>query len=247
MVKSKHCYAILIVAISVIMVTPAYSEVTYTYSGNSFDTFFTGGNAGNIYSDGTFTLINPYSSADHLTFQFSLSTPLASNMPLSYIDSASLISWSASDTLHGNITTSLSDPSPSFFLYAQTNSTGEISDWSFGLRFAPNPTDPIFTSFQILSSLSGSMSGLHESVLAIPSSTAVPPPGHNYYPDYLAGTNEVGSWTTTVTSVPEPETYAMMLAGLGLVGIAWRREHRPKLQQAEPYKRTPNLRSREAA
>lgn len=37
------------------------------------------------------------------------------------------------------------------------------------------------------------------------------------------GTFSVSSATLTITAVPEPETYAMMLAGLGLVGYAARR------------------------
>jgi hypothetical protein len=45
---------------------------------------------------------------------------------------------------------------------------------------------------------------------------------------YLAFSNEVSGTTTafiTLTPVPEPQTYAMLLAGLGLVGwIARRRK-----------------------
>ncbi|QBI05046.1 PEP-CTERM sorting domain-containing protein [Pseudoduganella albidiflava] len=32
-----------------------------------------------------------------------------------------------------------------------------------------------------------------------------------------------GSYTLTISAVPEPATYGMMLAGLGLVGVALRR------------------------
>jgi hypothetical protein len=32
-----------------------------------------------------------------------------------------------------------------------------------------------------------------------------------------------GTWTMGVAAVPEPETYAMLLAGLGLVGAVARR------------------------
>ncbi|MYM93413.1 PEPxxWA-CTERM sorting domain-containing protein [Duganella vulcania] len=35
--------------------------------------------------------------------------------------------------------------------------------------------------------------------------------------------------SVTVTAVPEPETYAMLLAGLGLVGVAARRRQRPNV------------------
>lgn len=42
-----------------------------------------------------------------------------------------------------------------------------------------------------------------------------------YVTDSAPGTNVQANWH--VTSVPEPETYAMLLAGLGLLGVAARR------------------------
>jgi hypothetical protein len=44
--------------------------------------------------------------------------------------------------------------------------------------------------------------------------------------DYLAIANEVSNTTTVyqLAAVPEPETYAMLLAGLGLVGFMARRK-----------------------
>ena len=45
---------------------------------------------------------------------------------------------------------------------------------------------------------------------------------------YLAVTNETSNTTSlyAVTAVPEPESYAMLLAGLGVVGFSVRRKHR---------------------
>jgi PEP-CTERM motif len=47
----------------------------------------------------------------------------------------------------------------------------------------------------------------------------------NLAPSYLstADFGVHGTWDISVTAVPEPETYAMMLAGLGLLGFAARR------------------------
>lgn len=39
----------------------------------------------------------------------------------------------------------------------------------------------------------------------------------------LSGTGAEGSYTVTLAPVPEPETYAMLLAGLGLMGAVARR------------------------
>ena len=47
------------------------------------------------------------------------------------------------------------------------------------------------------------------------------------YPPFYAAAHVGGQWTATtasvVAAVPEPETYAMMLAGLGLMGWMARR------------------------
>ena len=48
----------------------------------------------------------------------------------------------------------------------------------------------------------------------------------------FADTTKVGTWAVKdypVSAVPEPETYALMLAGLGIIGVAVRKR---KLKQA---------------
>ena len=50
-----------------------------------------------------------------------------------------------------------------------------------------------------------------------------------WYALYIGGTNNAtagGAFDLTVSAVPEPETYAMLLAGLGLIG--WRLKNRKK-------------------
>ena len=47
---------------------------------------------------------------------------------------------------------------------------------------------------------------------------------------YLLGDSRVGghSYSNYIATVPEPETYAMLLAGLGFVGFTVRRKERNK-------------------
>jgi len=40
---------------------------------------------------------------------------------------------------------------------------------------------------------------------------------------YLGSTASIGQYSVAISAVPEPETYAMLLAGLGLVGFSARR------------------------
>lgn len=53
--------------------------------------------------------------------------------------------------------------------------------------------------------------------------------GSEVDPEFMFGTHALtdvmgpGSYTFTISPVPEPATYGMMLAGLGLVGVALRR------------------------
>ncbi|WP_297326152.1 FxDxF family PEP-CTERM protein [Nitrosomonas sp.] len=51
-----------------------------------------------------------------------------------------------------------------------------------------------------------------------------------WYALYIGGTNNAtagGAFDLTVSAVPEPETYAMLLAGLGLIGYQLRKRRKP--------------------
>ena len=50
--------------------------------------------------------------------------------------------------------------------------------------------------------------------------------GTESYYYFAGGITAPGTWTMGVSAVPEPETYAMLLAGLGLVGAVARRRSR---------------------
>ncbi len=55
-------------------------------------------------------------------------------------------------------------------------------------------------------------------------------PLNNSYPDYITNNSIPTNWT--VVAVPEPETYAMMLAGLALIGAIGRRSSRANVYLA---------------
>ena len=47
--------------------------------------------------------------------------------------------------------------------------------------------------------------------------------GYETYYHFDGAITTPGTWTMGVAAVPEPETYAMLLAGLGLIGAVSRR------------------------
>jgi hypothetical protein len=102
-------------------------------------------------------------------------------------------------------------------MYIQTDYTGNISDWSLGFLFSPTPADQVLTSFQFYSSFSGTLTGMHDQILAIPSASAIPPPGINFFPGYQAGTANTGTWISSASPVPVPAT--IWLFGSALIGI----------------------------
>ena len=67
--------------------------------------------------------------------------------------------------------------------------------------------------------ITGSLSGLD---VASYQSTFNLTPGGTYW-FKLSGYGEAASYTVTLAPVPEPETYALLLAGLGLMGAVARR------------------------
>ncbi|WP_296509965.1 FxDxF family PEP-CTERM protein [Rhodoferax sp.] len=89
--------------------------------------------------------------------------------------------------------------------------TGLATSFSFGSGASSTPTVSL--------PLNGTLSGVD---VASYSTTLPLTPGASYW-FKLSGTGDLGSYTVTLAPVPEPETYALLLAGLGLMGVIARR------------------------
>jgi PEP-CTERM motif len=174
---------------------PSYAQVTYTYTGNDFN-----------------TVGPPYTTSDNVTGSVTFASQLPSN--LNFVSEAPT-SWSFSDGVD-SLASTLSGVIPHFLF--KTDSSGDIVGWFVHVFWQPDPYD----YYEIYSYANY--------------------PNSAYYPytnpvtddqgDYVLGVYDVykglvlnapGTWTLSVTPVPEPETYAMLLAGLGLLGFMARR------------------------
>lgn len=75
------------------------------------------------------------------------------------------------------------------------------------------------SGFTVSLPINGSLSGL--GVASYQSTFSLAPGGSYWF--QLSGYGEAASYTVTLAPVPEPETYALLLAGLGLMGAVARR------------------------
>jgi len=89
--------------------------------------------------------------------------------------------------------------------------TGLATSFNFGLGSYSTPTQSL--------PLNGVLDGFG---VASYSTTLALAPGASYW-FKLSGTGDIGSYTVTLAPVPEPESYALLLAGLGLMGVIARR------------------------
>lgn len=127
------------------------------------------------------------------------------------------------------------------FTSADTVSSGAFVTYSFTLAGLSN-LDGLFSSFVNSKGVYAALSGYP--TLTFGSTTLFDnysSSGEFHFSDLAAGdyvlsfgTNNIGGWSknatfvtygevTAVSAVPEPETYAMILAGLGIVGFMSRR------------------------
>ena len=193
----------------------AYSDTTYTYTGNYFNDCVPGECTPNTFLSGSITLTAPLSSS------ISTAQPYYSDLV------------SATFTDNGALGVSISLPGlgvnigqanglyPAFFL--GTDASGAINSWFISIGYGP----PNTTSFQNIYTSSPliccgfDVAGGHDYVSSSDgASTAV-----------MTVNGDPGTWICTsgcpaaVSPVPEPEVYAMLLAGLGLLGFeAYRRK-----------------------
>lgn len=149
------------------------------------------------YTGNTFAIASsPYTKSDSVSGSITLANALADNLTNFTTVSPTSFSFSAGTS---TITNATATAGPVFAF--KTDSNGDIFEW------------------QVIV-LIGSVSQFSIST--------------NYYPSVYTPTDQVlkngsfgqiqynpGTWT--VASVPEPETYAMIMAGLGLMGVVARR------------------------
>jgi|SRR5450759_1064926 hypothetical protein len=181
-------------------VNTAIADVTYTYTSNDFTCCA-------IYALGPI----PGSFVMSLTF---------SN------NGSSLLGWSTN--FIGDFSNSiLSGPngfpwepiSTADIINFQTNSVGQLTDWNVMLSsyYPGNPTSQELGSFSLGPNNASDFIGLSFAGLSV----------------YGINTNNPGVWSSSggtlnnfIYPIPEPETYAMLLSGLALIGfIAYRRRN----------------------
>jgi PEP-CTERM motif len=165
---------------------------TYTYTGNHFDTF---------QNSGTPQI---YSSADFISGQFTVSSPLAPNMTVNAPTSIAPSSYSFTDGVH----TFTAQNAPYPVLFFSTDSSGAITQWVLEFDISEGGNDVNLQSRSEgplntfdMADILGFQPGLPIDVEA-------------------TNQNSPGVWTETTSTplaaTPEPSTLALL--GTGLVG-----------------------------
>ena len=174
---------------------------------------------------------NPYTTADRISLSFISDVPMPTGAGdhafgfgnqgwLSATpDGHSISSFAISDGLHTITQQSVPDQpghGPELYVTLALGSQGSISGYTIDTAFWFPVGEGVYNRVEMRSL-----------------GTAISPNGGGSYRDtasvvnnivqmqYEARTTSAGQWT--VTAVPEPETYAMLLAGLGLIGAVARR------------------------
>jgi hypothetical protein len=204
------------VAISfcVCAVSASAVEYTYTYTGSPFT---------NILAPSESPLIT---TSDFLTLSFTTTALLGNNM-VDQTASTPILNWSVSD---GSQSYSNSTPNTYLSIAFTTNAVGTITQWeSYAILNSTTPWNVSSPAqYQDIISLWMPSKGLTSACCGGygVDGVYIPVQDPNSYMDY--NWNSPGTWKVTVSAVPEPETYAMLLAGLGLMGfIAARRKKDP--------------------
>ncbi|MDO9011164.1 MAG: FxDxF family PEP-CTERM protein [Gallionella sp.] len=197
-IKKTTSAFIVVLFINIFYLNKAFADYFYTYTGNGFDSF------------NNLTIPNLFSTNNSVIFSFSTST-LYENTTIPISD---ITSWYASDGLHHFSSTTGGKSFDNFpTMFFLTNSSGNIESWFFLAESTMTPSFPLV--------------GINSSSTSIPDKPSDrvqvnPYPGDIGF--YSGRTEKLGIWSvSTVSPIPEPETYAMLLAGLGLVGFMARR------------------------
>ncbi len=179
--------------------TASAAVVTYDYVGALFDSVY--GSPANLADFG-----------DHITMSITFEDTHPSGAVAFFNGSGNLINFSISDGIT-TITGDNSNAGAYYFNY-------DFNYWYFNTS-ASAGEHKLHTAFNSVLAY-----GEHNDASTFIDSSYVVT--GKYKNDALASDpslfTKTGTWTKRATAVPEPEVYAMMLAGLGLVGFAARKK-----------------------
>lgn len=189
-----------------------YADVSYTYTGNSFNTF--------ISSNGSY---QPFSTSNHIVFDFTTSTLLTANStfgnpntPLNAVEGI-VKSWSFTD---GTRTVTSNNETAFQYFSIATDATGKVDAWHIALL--PVSAANNYFMGQILSKndgVSGCVPGIGSCGTGVQDYAYT---GNAIYA--FAGASSQGAWVESpvIPSVPEPEEWLFLVLGLPVLVRALR-------------------------
>jgi len=181
----------------------ANANTTYTYEGLDY-----------TYAGNSNALHDPLSMANHIVFSFTTNEPLQFGNDIIYLPwtTAPITSWSFSDG-----TTSLSSANSAAFydirVQPSASATRIFDNWAISVRLETPNYPTIFNTSHIEG---------EQLNMGSPNNNLIYDWSQNQYGNYGGNWGPSGSWI--LTAVPEPEIYAMLIAGLGLLGFMARRK-----------------------
>lgn len=136
-------------------------------------------------------------------------------------------------TANGNLVTDIKDVFVSVD-GVRVRHTGSLQAWSYDY-VTQTWTDSAVASFDgyannfIFANDTPASGNFYDTFLMVPvgADTQVQIVPYGYYLDRSNDGSIQARWNLTLAPVPEPETYGMLIAGLGLLGVAARRRNRP--------------------
>jgi hypothetical protein len=220
----KHNIAAGLLAIITLVSAPAQASVTYTHTGLAFTQYDSW-----LYSN--YNLLG-----DRNIFSFSFANALGANLSNQSV-SALVTDWYATvkDTPKTKIGSAVTDSNSKINTFSvSTDATGKITNWSINVTGFTNDIYPNVLNMEVLSESPGTDAIGIYNPLGYPATWpyrggAIPGvTGDNYGLAYCMGfsctAGNEPAWQVSVSSVPEPESYAMLVAGLGLLGGVARRK-----------------------
>ena len=220
--------------VAILLTANAQANVTYTYVGNNYDAFAAGATPTDVVN---YNIGNIFNSGQHYQFSFTTSSALAANTYYGWksnilldganfgLDSATLLSWNDSNGVN-NFGSNVANTG--LFGSITTDANGNIASWGF-LTSTLNGSQPEVTNQSCGLSLCAS------SIMARTWTGQFNWSYQQYAGDTImnnanvptnfsgAASTTPGTWSVTVSPVPEPDTISLMFAGFSIVGWVIRR------------------------